>query len=170
MDVDPTYVTSAEEIVWGLVLITVTIVAHGIGTTLALVATDGSGRIGEPAPVLRDLARVNSLAALLVLLHLSEVLIWAGFFTWQDCFPTLSVSYYVALMDYTTLGCDYELPRRWQLLEGMIAICGLLTFAWTTSVLMSVVQKVQEGRLRRRRLRRQHATGSAHAEDAHEGR
>jgi hypothetical protein len=164
---EPTYVTSFEEIAWGLALITLTIVLHGIGTTWALVATEGPDRAGEPAPVLRDLLRINSLAALLVLLHLSEVLVWAGFFAWKDCFPTLSQNYFVALMDYTTLGSNYDLPQRWRLLEGMIAICGLLTFAWTTSVLMSVVDRIQEARLKRRRFLKQGASGRTHEEEAH---
>jgi hypothetical protein len=168
MIVDPTYVTSIEEIAWGLLLITATIVVHGIGTSWALVVTEGSTDPGQPAPVLRDLLRVNILAAILVLLHLTEVMIWAGFFTLTDCFPTLSQSYNVALLDYTTLGSNDDLPGRWRLLEGMIAICGLLTFAWTTSVLMNVVDQIQEGRLKRRRLRKQALAGHKH-EDAGPG-
>jgi hypothetical protein len=162
-----TYVTSLEEIAWGLALITATILLHGIGTTWALVVTEGSDHPGRPTSVLRDFVRVNTLAALLVLLHLSEVLVWAGFFAWKDCFPTLSQNYYVALMDYTTLGCDYDLPQRWRLLEGMIAICGLLTFAWTTSVLLNVVNQIQESRLKRRRLLKQGASGRTHEDEAH---
>ena len=160
------YVTSFEEIAWGIVLITLTIVMHGLGTTCALIATEGNGRAGQPSPLLADLVRVNSLAALLVLLHLSEVLVWAVFFAWKDCFPTLSQNYYVALMDYTTLGSNYELPQVWRLLEGMIAICGLLTFAWTTSVLLSVVSEIQEGRLKRRRLRKRGASTSTGEDEA----
>jgi voltage-gated potassium channel len=153
------YVTSFEEIAWGIVLITLTIVMHGIGTTFALIATEGKDHPGQQSPLLAELFRVNSLAALLVLLHLSEVLVWAFFFNWKDCFPTLSQNYYVALMDYTTLGSNYDLPQAWRLLEGMIAICGLLTFAWTTSVLLSVVSEIQEGRLKRRRLRKRGPSG-----------
>ncbi len=150
---EPAYVTSLEEVAWGLCLIAVTIVLHGVGTTWALRATEGPDDLAKPEFVGLELARIIGLALTLVLLHLVEVLVWAGFFNWQGCFGTLSLNFYVALLDYTTLGSNYDLPLRWRLLEGMIAICGLLTFAWTTSVLMGVIQRVQDRRIGRRRLR-----------------
>jgi hypothetical protein len=159
---DVTYVMSAEEIGWGLALITITLVLHGIGTTWAILATDGSDHPERQEGSGWDLVRIIALALLLVMLHLSEVVVWAGFFSWQDCFPTLGQSYFVALLDYTTLGCDFDLPPHWRLLEGMIAICGLLTFAWTTSVLMGVIQAIQNRRVARGLAARARAGGRAH--------
>jgi hypothetical protein len=153
------YVTSLEEIGWGLALITITIVLHGIGTTWAIIATDGGDDAARPPRAIADLTRIIALALVLVALHLSEVLVWAGFFAWHECFGTFSLDYYVALLDYTTLGSNYDLPVRWRLLEGMIAICGLLTFAWTTSVLMNAVGRVQARRVNRHRLREEASAG-----------
>jgi hypothetical protein len=169
MPSEAAYVTSLEEIAWGLGLLTVTIILHGMGTTWAIVATDGVDNPDRPPRAIQDLSRIIGLALLLVLLHLSEVLVWGGFFAWQDCFSTLSLSYYVALLDYTTLGCDYDLPLRWRLLEGMIAICGLLTFAWTTSVLMNAVGQVQDRRVSRHRLRQAAPAGNLPAERKPQG-
>jgi hypothetical protein len=156
---EPAYVTSLEEVAWGLGLIALTIVLHGLGTTWALRATEGPDDPARPEFVGLELARIIGLALMLVLLHLVEVLVWAGFFFWSGCFSSMSLNYYVALLDYTTLGSNYDLPSRWRLLEGMIAICGLLTFAWTTSVLMGVIQRVQDSRITRRRLRASAAAG-----------
>ena len=147
---EPAYVTSLEEVAWGLALIAVTIVIPGFGTTLAILATRGRPNPTQPERLILSLARIIALAQLLVVLHLVEVAVWALFFFWKDCFSTLSLNYYVALLDYTTLGSEYNLPSRWRLLEGMIAICGLLTFAWTTSVMMGVIQQVQERHVSRR--------------------
>jgi hypothetical protein len=63
--------------------------------------------------------------------------------------PNASMAYYLALLDYTTLGCEYDLPVKWRLLEGMIAISGLMTFAWSTGVLFALAQEFQGRELRR---------------------
>ena len=36
-----------------------------------------------------------------------------------------------------------RLPANWRLLEGMIAISGLMTFAWSTGVLFALAQEYQ---------------------------
>jgi hypothetical protein len=59
------------------------------------------------------------------------------------------MAYYLSLLDYTTLGCEYDLPVKWRLLEGMIAISGLMTFAWSTGVLFALAQEFQERELQR---------------------
>lgn len=151
---EPAYVTSLEEVAWGLALIAVTIVIHGFGTTLAILATRRWSNPTQPERLFLSLVLIIGLAQFLVVLHLVEVAVWALFFFWKDCFSTLSLNYYVALLDYTTLGSEYNLPARWRLLEGMIAICGLLTFAWTTSVMMGVIQQVQDDRVHRRLIDR----------------
>ena len=71
------------------------------------------------------------------------------FFVWKGAIPSPSAAYYLALLDYTTLGCEYDLPMKWRLLEGMIAIAGLMTFAWSTGVLFALAQQFQERELRR---------------------
>ena len=41
-----------------------------------------------------------------------------------------------------------NLPRHWRLLEAMIASAGLLGFAWSTGVMMTLAQDFQEQQLR----------------------
>lgn len=143
------YVTSLEEIAWGLFLLAITLFFHGIATTLAILATSPRAP-DKPTPALVELGRVTLLAELLVIAHLVEVMLWAAFFYWKGSFPNPSVSYYFAVMEYTTVGSDYDLPPGWQLLGGLIAICGLLTFAWSTGVLMTAVQAAQDRRVAQR--------------------
>jgi hypothetical protein len=57
-------------------------------------------------------------------------------------------------MDYTTLGCKYNLVLRWRLLEGMIAMAGLLTFAWSTGVLFTLAHDFQNQQLQLLKERR----------------
>jgi hypothetical protein len=82
-----------------------------------------------------------------MLVHLTEVMVWAAFFLWKGAFPNQSVAYYFSLNEYTTVGSNFSLPLHWRLLEGMIATAGLLTFAWSTGVLLTLAQEFQDQRM-----------------------
>jgi hypothetical protein len=101
---------------------------------------------------------------MIVIVHLVEVLLWAAFFLWQQAMPDPSASYYFSLMQYTTVGSAFNLPLRWRLLDGMLAIAGLMTFAWSTGVLFMLAQDFQTAQLSalaaRREARRHRASGS----------
>ena len=79
-------------------------------------------------------------ALLIVVLHLIEVMVWAGFFTWKNAQPNPFSAFYYALVNYTTLGAGY-LPVRWRLLEGLLGMAGLLSFAFSTSVLIGLAEE-----------------------------
>jgi len=78
-------------------------------------------------------------------------MMWAGFFHWKDCFKTYSTAVYFSGLQYTTVGSSLNLPKEWRLLEIMTASAGLLGFAWSTGVLMTLAQEFQERQLRRLR-------------------
>jgi hypothetical protein len=84
---------------------------------------------------------------MIVLVHLVHLLVWAAFFLWQDAMPNASTAYYFALMQYTTVGSSFNLPARWHLLDGMLPIAGLMTFAWSTGVLFRLASEFQSGQL-----------------------
>ena len=145
-----THVTSLEEVVWGVVLIAVTMAIHAVAMPTTLLA---SGRLSDRLSR-RERFRNGVLVLLagswmIVLTHLLEVLVWASFLYLRDAFPNVSDAYYFALLQYTTVGSDLTLPDRWRLLGGMIAMAGLLTFAWSTTVLLTLAQRVQDEGLHR---------------------
>ena len=95
---------------------------------------------------------------MIVFIHLVELLVWAAFFLWQGAMPNASNAYYFALMQYTTVGSSLNLPPRWRLLDGMLPIAGLMTFAWSTGVLLTLAQEFQSTQLsliHKRRAERQ---------------
>jgi len=144
------YVTGIEEIVWGVGLVAITMVLHGLGMVWTLRGVHGvQGRLGANVGLAASLLVLVVAAWLITLTHLVEVFAWATFFVWKGAMPNLSTAYYLSLLDYTTLGCEYDLPKNWRLLEGMIAIAGLMTFAWSTGVLFALAQKFQERELLR---------------------
>lgn len=140
-----TYIVSLDEILWGGILVAITLVIHAFGMLATLRSTIAFKERFEQKPSL--VASISNLIAaswIVTSVHIFEVAVWAGFFQWNHCFENFSTAGYFALMEYTTVGSDFNLPQRWRLLEGMIATAGLLGFAWSTGVLMTMAQEFQE--------------------------
>jgi len=158
---DLDYVMRLDEVIWGCLLLTVTIVIHGSGLfyttrmSAALMARVRMSRHGF------GLALVILMVWMIVVLHLIEVTVWAGFFTWKDAQPNAFSAFYNALVNYTTLAAGY-LPLRWRLLEGMLGMAGLLSFAFSTSVLVAVAQQIMRRALREQRQETERAAGPRH--------
>ena len=139
---------SAEEIFWGVVLVAFTMLMHGYGMLLVLrVATFLGIRVRRSRSPTLSVARLILVSWMIMFLHLFEVFIWALFFYFSGGIPDASNAYYFALGEYTTLGSAFNLPFHWRLLEGMTSIAGLLTFAWSTGVLLTLAQEFQDRQL-----------------------
>jgi hypothetical protein len=158
---EPAYVISAEEILAGIILVAFTMVVHGMGMILTLYASRSfSERFENRRALLIGLSTLILASWIIILVHCSEVVIWAAFFFfWTGGMPNASTAYYYALLEYTTLGSSLHLPLKWRLLEGLTAIAGVLTFAWSTGVLLTLAQSFQEQQLlvlQQRRERHRH--------------
>jgi hypothetical protein len=140
----PLYVAGLEELAWGSGLIAITMAVHAVGMVLINRTSSALGSWIDSrvrfAPLLGPL--VFS-AWMIALLHLSEVAIWAAFLTSKGLLPNASVSYSFALMTYTTLGSQFYLPLDWRMLQGMLAMAGLMTFAWTAGAIVNLAQEFQ---------------------------
>jgi thiamine transporter ThiT len=136
---DLDYVMRLDEVLWGCLLLAITLSIHVAGlfrtmrVSLALMGHPKKLRPGF------DMGVVILVALMLIVLHLIEVTVWAGFFTWKGAQPNPFSAFYNALVNYTTLGAGY-LPLRWRLLEGMLGMAGLLSFAFSTSALFALAQ------------------------------
>jgi len=134
------------EVLWGIVLIAVSMLIHAVGMPATLTVADrlwsrwpsGGGRF--------DLGRVSVLVIgswMIVLVHLVEVAVWAEFLLWRGALASTPDAFYYALCQYATVGSELTLPTRWRLVGGMIAMAGLLTFAWSTAILLQLAQQVE---------------------------
>lgn len=141
-----TYVISAEEVLWGGLLLAVTMSIHGIGMLITLRVTD-SIKAHSRGSMFISLGTVILASWMIIAVSLVEIAVWAGFFLLQGALLNHSVAFYYALVNYTTLDSGY-LPQRWHLLEGLLAMAGLLTLAWSTGILYTVVQDFQRSQLR----------------------
>jgi hypothetical protein len=140
------------EVLWGIVLIAVSMLIHAVGMPATLTVADrlrgrwpaGGGRF--------DLGGVSLLVAgswMIVLVHLVEVAVWAEFLLWRGALASTPDAFYYALCQYATVGSELTLPTRWRLVGGMIAMAGLLTFAWSTAILLQLAQQVEAARRQR---------------------
>jgi len=145
--IEPLYTTSLEELFWGGLLVAITMAMHGCGM-LAILRVNHAIKqwIGKKTGIVAGLFPVILASWMIMLVHLIEVGIWAGFFLWQGAFANRSLAYYFSLNEYTTVGSNFNLPLHWRLLEGMIATAGLLTFAWSTGILITLAQEFQDQR------------------------
>lgn len=127
-----------------LALMAVCVVLHAVGLTAALRwARQASAKLGGrfwPANWL--LIRI---ATWTVLIHLLEILIWAGFYTWQRGMPDLPSAVYFSAVTYTTTGYgDLVLPPEWRLVGGVEALTGILMCGWSTGFFFAVVSRINE--------------------------
>lgn len=142
------YTTRLEEVLWSGLLVAITLAMHGFGMLITLRASNAYKERFKHEGFLLGTTVIILASWMIILVHLVEVTVWANFFHWKDAVAhsnnTFSLSYYFALMDYTTIGSNYNLTLDWRMLEGMIAIVGLLTFAWSTGVLLTLAQEFQD--------------------------
>lgn len=81
----------------------------------------------------------------LLLLHLLQILVWAVCYQWNGCFPDFATSFYYSATSYSTVGYgDVNPPENWRILGAIEAVTGILMFGWSTGVLFSVVNHMQE--------------------------
>ena len=144
-----TYVTRGEELAWGIVLMALSMVIHGFGMVLTLHFTNSfKRRFGATASVFSGIATIILGSWMIVLVQVVEIAMWSGFFQWKHCFANFSTAVYFTGLEYTTVGSTLNLPAKWRLLEIMVASAGLMGFAWSTGVLMTLAQEFQSQQLR----------------------
>lgn len=86
-----------------------------------------------------------STGLILLVLHLSEALIWAiAYYVIPETpnLKTFEEAVYFSLVTFTTLGYgDITLGENWRLLSGAEAVNGILLAGWSTALLFTVVQR-----------------------------
>jgi len=120
---------------------------HAIGVTGAIRRLRGSATTVQGFwPGVRLLIFV---AVWMVLLHLSEISVWASAYWWNAALPDFSTSLYFSAVTYTTTGYgDVVLPTGWRLDGGVEALTGILMCGWSTGFFFAIVNRLYEPRPR----------------------
>ena len=145
LQIEPVYVISSEEVFWGALLVAITMAIHTFGMLLVLRINEYlKSKLEEKTGFMPGLIPIMLASCLILLIHMIEVVIWAVFFYWKGAFPNVSISYYFALNEYTTVGSKFNLPIQLRLLEGIISCAGLLAFALSTGILFRLATSFLE--------------------------
>jgi hypothetical protein len=82
-------------------------------------------------------------AGWMVLLHLAEISVWAGFYAWKNAMPDLATAFYFSAVTYTTTGYgDLVLPHDWRLVGGIEALTGILMCGWSSGFYFAIVSRM----------------------------
>jgi voltage-gated potassium channel Kch len=79
----------------------------------------------------------------MVVIHLLEISVFAGFYVWQRAMPDMASSLYFSAVTYTTTGYgDLVLPKDWRLVGAVEALTGILMCGWSTGFFFAVVGRM----------------------------
>ena len=147
---------AGAELLSAAALMTLTVLIHGSFVFLAAGWLEArlerhAARDVRPGMVER-FALINTVVLLMLVAHLLEMAVWAGFFVVVGAVADPRQAFYFAAVTYTTLGYeDTKLPQGWQLLAPSLATAGVLMFGWTTGTLVTVVTALNAIRRRPRK-------------------
>ena len=145
LQIEPVYVISFEEVFWGALLVAITMAIHVFGMLMVLrINFYLKSRLDKKTGLLAGVVPIMFASCIILLIHLLEVVVWAAFFYWKGAFPNVSMAYYFALNEYTTVGSKFNLPLQLRLLEGIISSAGLLAFALSTGILFRLATSFLE--------------------------
>lgn len=116
------------------------------GSTVALVMGQLKPRLRAVVAEKRGgMAHLLFFTSILILLasHLGQILIWTAFLYWPGIMTNPHHAVLLAGSTYTTVGfANDTLAEQWQLLAVIMAVTGLFTFAWSTSIMYAMSQQL----------------------------
>ncbi|MDE2624828.1 MAG: two pore domain potassium channel family protein [Betaproteobacteria bacterium] len=137
---------SLEEVLLGIALTLVSVLIHSIGMYLVMHRFElhWPRYLSERKEWRRQLYFLL-LVIMILFTHLLEILTIASTMKAVHAIEDFRTAFYFAGETYTTLGYgDVLLPAGWRQLALFIAMSGLLSFGWTTGVLVSIVGKTYD--------------------------
>lgn len=136
----------AADLFFGGAMLLIIVLVHATG--LRLVTSRFERRMAllrvRPSTWRPDLYMLASVVLLLIV-HLSEIFIWAAALVGFGLVPNWRVAGFVAANTYTAVGYgSFEVPQSWQMLQPFLALSGLFTIGWSVSVLVEIVRGSHE--------------------------
>lgn len=138
------------QLVFAFSLTAATVIIHGLGSLEAMIhlARLWKRKKGNQSSFASAILMLRIVSALLVL-HWFEAAVWALFYLASGALPDLETAIYFSLTSYTTVGYgDVVLPGSWRLLGPFEAAVGILTFGWSTGIIVTSLTRIYADRLR----------------------
>jgi ion channel len=128
-----------------LSLMALSVVIHASGMASALQWTRRQPYAARP--VWRWTWLFIVIAGWMILLHLSEITVWAALYLWKGAIADLHSALYFSAVTYTTTGYgDVVLPEQWRIVGGVEALTGILMCGWSTGFFFAVVSRIYQAR------------------------
>jgi voltage-gated potassium channel len=126
-----------------LVILTLSLQCAGMAALIAQAKTSFASDVHRLGPFRSAVLMVRFITAIVVL-HLFEILLWAGFYRWR-CFPLCEPAFYFSASSYATVGYgDVVLPEVWRTLGPIESIIGVLMCGLSASFLFAIVTRLIE--------------------------
>ena len=118
---------------------------HGVMTGLIVVATRHTAAVtSEFGLFLRITALLTVTMVALMAAHVTEIAVWAGYFTLAGITIRGATAFEFAFENYTALGYGDALPIEGSRLIGpIVALNGLLLIGWSVAVIFEVMRMVE---------------------------
>lgn len=82
--------------------------------------------------------------SMIIVLHILQILMWAGFYRWT-CFLSWESAFYFSAASYSTVGYgDLVLPRMWRNLGPVEGVTGVLMCGLSAAFLFAIVTRLVE--------------------------
>jgi hypothetical protein len=129
----------------GTIVSLMNIMIHALVTVGAIGIARSAGLRHTVWPRLHLMAVMVVTAAVLMVAHTLESVVWSAAYLMAGVAPAGSDLVYFAFVNYTTLGYGDITPvEARRLLGPMTAMNGILLFGWSTAVLFEVLRKTVE--------------------------
>jgi len=140
-----------QSIILGLLLAMATITIHAIGTAWWISRLKRIPPTKQRTSVqqfVMELRVLCSTAAVLLSLHILEVVVWGVAYRMLDgggLLKTFDEAIYFSMVTFASLGYgDVVIDGPWRLLAAIQAMTGLLAFGWSSALMFAIVQKIWE--------------------------
>jgi hypothetical protein len=121
--------------------------AAGISLLLRYSTRAGAHPPTTPFAISRTLLRV---VWWLLLLHLTEITLWALFYLWRGYLPDAEAAFYFSGVTYTTVGYgDIVLAKPFRLLAPLEGLVGVLMCSLSMGYFFVVVNRILQGQPQR---------------------
>jgi Ion channel len=128
-----------------LALLAACVVVQSVGMLVLIHWLTRLRRVLESPSAIRRVGLLVRLFLWIVLLHLTQVGLWAVVFWRARELPTLETAVYFSLVTYTTIGFgDVVLEPSWRVLAGIEGLTGMLLVGWSTAFVFAVVNRMYE--------------------------
>jgi hypothetical protein len=135
----------AQQAGTSVVLVTLTLLLHcaGMGALIAWARNSFGPDVHRLGPFRSAALMVRFITAFIVL-HILEILLWAGFYRLL-CFPFWEAAFYFSTSSYATVGYgDIVLPQTWRTLGPVESVIGVLMCGLSASFLFAIVTRLIE--------------------------